>query len=57
MHQALAMTTGKALRIVPDEIARHTAAQMAGESQQASLHLAALKRILDREAPEWASCA
>jgi ribulose-5-phosphate 4-epimerase/fuculose-1-phosphate aldolase len=56
MHQTLAMTTGKPLRLVPEEIAKHTAAQMAGESQQAALHLAALKRILDREAPEWASC-
>jgi len=56
MHQVLAMSTGKGLRIVPEEVARHTAAQMAGESQQAVLHLAALQRMLDRECPEWA-CA
>lgn len=55
LHQVLALSTGKPLRIVPEEIARHTAAQMAGESQQAVLHLAALARILDRECPEWAS--
>jgi len=54
MHQVLAMSTGKPLRIVPEEIARHTAAQMSGESQQAVLHMAALQRILDRECPEWA---
>jgi hypothetical protein len=28
---------------------------MAGESQQALLHLQALKRILDKEQPGWAS--
>lgn len=55
IHQVLAMSTGRPLRIVPDEVAKHTAAQMSGESQQAVLHLAALKRILDRECPEW-SC-
>lgn len=54
LHQVLAMSTGKPLRTVPEEVAKHTAAQMAGESQQAALHLAALKRILDRECPEWA---
>jgi ribulose-5-phosphate 4-epimerase/fuculose-1-phosphate aldolase len=51
--QVLAQSTGKRLRIVPDEIAAHTARQMAAEAQQAALHLEALKRILDRETPEW----
>jgi hypothetical protein len=49
----LAAATGKPLRLVPEEIAAHTARQMAGESQQALLHLDALKRILDRDQPEW----
>jgi ribulose-5-phosphate 4-epimerase/fuculose-1-phosphate aldolase len=53
MLQVLAASTGKPLRIVPDEIARHTAAQMRGDSQQADLHLAALARRLDREEPRW----
>lgn len=53
MLQVHAQSLGGGLNIVPEEIARHTAAQMAGESQQATLHLAALKRILDRESPHW----
>jgi ribulose-5-phosphate 4-epimerase/fuculose-1-phosphate aldolase len=53
MLQVTAQATGKRLRVVPEEIAAHTARQMAGESQQASLHLQALQRILDRESPEW----
>jgi ribulose-5-phosphate 4-epimerase/fuculose-1-phosphate aldolase len=53
MLQVTAQATGKRLRLVPAEIAAHTARQMAGESQQASLHLEALKRLLDKEAPEW----
>jgi ribulose-5-phosphate 4-epimerase/fuculose-1-phosphate aldolase len=51
--QVTAQGTGGRLRIVPEEIASHTARQMAGESQQAHLHLQALTRILDRESPEW----
>ena len=53
MLQVLAMGTGRPLRVVPDHIAARTAQQMAGESQQATLHLAALRRILDREDPGW----
>jgi ribulose-5-phosphate 4-epimerase/fuculose-1-phosphate aldolase len=53
MLQVTAQSTGKHLRIVPQEIAAHTARQMAGESQQALLHLQALARMLDRESPEW----
>jgi ribulose-5-phosphate 4-epimerase/fuculose-1-phosphate aldolase len=53
MLQVTAQSTGKRLRIVPEEIAAHTARQMAGESQQALMHLQALQRILDRESPEW----
>ena len=53
MLQVSAQATGKRLRIVPQEIAAHTARQMAGESQQAHLHLRALARMLDRESPEW----
>jgi ribulose-5-phosphate 4-epimerase/fuculose-1-phosphate aldolase len=55
MVQVLAASTGRRLRVVPEEVAARTAQQMAGESQQATLHLAALKRILDRESPEWSS--
>lgn len=51
--QVMAHSMGKRMRVVPDEVARRTAQQMAGESQQADLHLAALGRILDREEPGW----
>lgn len=53
MLQVLAAGTGRPLKTVPDSIAQRTARQMAGESQQAMLHLQALKRILDREEPGW----
>jgi len=53
MLQVLAQSTGAKLKLVPEEIARRTAQQMAAESQQAALHLEALKRLLDREAPDW----
>ncbi|HET6492543.1 MAG TPA: aldolase [Burkholderiales bacterium] len=56
MLQVLAMGTGKSLRKVPHDIAQLTCRQMAGENQQAILHLRALKRILDREEPDWARC-
>lgn len=53
MLQVLGQGTGKPLRTVPEKIAALTARQMAGESQQAELHLGALRRILDREEPGW----
>ena len=53
MQQVLAMGSGKPLRLVPDDIAEKTARQMTAESQQAALHLEALKRILDRDEPGW----
>jgi ribulose-5-phosphate 4-epimerase/fuculose-1-phosphate aldolase len=53
MLQVLATGTGKPLKKVPDGIAQLTCRQMAGESQQAVLHLRALKRMLDREEPGW----
>jgi ribulose-5-phosphate 4-epimerase/fuculose-1-phosphate aldolase len=51
--QVLAMGTGKLLRIVPEDIVIKTARQMHEESQQAALHLEALKRLLDRDEPGW----
>jgi ribulose-5-phosphate 4-epimerase/fuculose-1-phosphate aldolase len=53
MLQVLGQGSGKTLKLVPEKIADLTARQMAGESQQAELHLKALKRILDREEPGW----
>ncbi len=52
--QRLAMTTGRSLRIVPDELATRIAAQMRGEdAASAVLHLESIKRILDRDAPDY----
>ncbi|MGA0023130.1 MAG: aldolase [Burkholderiales bacterium] len=50
MLQVLGM--GRPLRIVPEEIARATAAQMTDDTQ-ARLHFTALKRLLDRDEPGW----
>ena len=55
MVQVLAQGTGKTLKRLPHSIASATAKQMAGDRQQSDLHLAALKRILDREEPAWSS--
>ena len=52
--QVLAMSTGRELRVVGDNLARATVAQiMADRPLYARLHFAALKRILDRDAPEY----
>jgi ribulose-5-phosphate 4-epimerase/fuculose-1-phosphate aldolase len=52
MLQVLAGSEAR-LKVVPEEIARHTAGQMARDTLQPELHLKALKRILDREDPGW----
>lgn len=52
MLQVLGMGTGKPLKLVPEAIARTTAAQM-GDDTQAKLHFIALKRLLDRDEPGW----
>ena len=52
MLQVLGMGTGKLLRMVPETIARITAAQMTDDTQ-ARLHFTALKRLLDRDEPGW----
>ena len=53
MLQVLAMSTGKPLRQVSETVAEKTGRQMNEESAQAQLHLAALKRLLDRDEPGW----
>jgi len=45
MHQVLAMSTGKPLKLIPESIAMRTAHQIAGERQQSTLHLQALRRL------------
>jgi ribulose-5-phosphate 4-epimerase/fuculose-1-phosphate aldolase len=53
MHQVMALSTGRALKRVPEAIVRRTAAQMAEGALQTEAHFEALKRLLDREAPDY----
>ena len=58
--QVLALSTGRALRLVPEPVVKATAAQfrsgsMVGGQDRAELHFAALKRVLDRSAPDYVS--
>jgi len=57
MVQVLAMQTGRPLHVISDDMARHTAGQIAGEAQQAFLHFESLKRMLDRDEPGWRKLA
>jgi ribulose-5-phosphate 4-epimerase/fuculose-1-phosphate aldolase len=50
----LAQSTHKPLKIVPDHVARKTAEQFKADDSYAHAHLAAIRRILDRECPEYA---
>ncbi|MBM3568775.1 MAG: aldolase [Alphaproteobacteria bacterium] len=52
--QVLAMSTGRPLRTMPAETAAMTARQMGRDIDSATLHFKALRRILDREEPEYA---
>lgn len=53
--QCLAQATGRALQLIPPEIAARTAKRMrrTGERNSSALHLESLKRQLDAEAPEY----
>jgi ribulose-5-phosphate 4-epimerase/fuculose-1-phosphate aldolase len=58
--QVLALSTGRTLRLVPEPVVKATAAQFrsggtVGGRERADLHFDALKRMLDRTAPEYAS--
>lgn len=53
MVQVLAESMGQPLKCITEEIAEKTARQIAGESQQVTLHFEALKRLLDRDEPGW----
>lgn len=52
--QILAQSTQKERRVVPAEICRRTANQFKADNSYAHAHLAAIRRILDRECPEYA---
>ncbi len=53
MHQVMAMSTGRKLKRISPEVCRLTAQQMAEDDGQPRLHFEALKRILDKEAPDY----
>lgn len=54
--QVKAMSTGRSLRVISPELARKTQAQMRpAEAESARLHLEAVKRLLMREASEFAT--
>jgi ribulose-5-phosphate 4-epimerase/fuculose-1-phosphate aldolase len=53
--QRLALSTGRPLLTLAEPVAAHTAAQMRqGGSDSARQHLASVRRILDRTAPDYA---
>ena len=50
--QVLALSSGRPLKAVPEDVVRRVAVQeAAGRAESARLHLASVKRVLDREAP------
>lgn len=53
--QVLAQSTQRPLKIVDDAICRKTHEQMVQDQSFADRHLAAIRRILDRESPEYAA--
>lgn len=54
-HQVLAtqIAAGRPLRHIPPAVCAQVAGQIASERQQSDMHLEAIKRMLDRDAPEW----
>jgi len=58
--QILALSTGRPLRLIPEDVVRRTAAQFneggnVGGQPRPELHFAALKRMLDRREPDYAT--
>ena len=55
MHQTLALQAsgGKPLRVIAEEDCRAIAQQIHGERQQSDLFFASIKRLLDRDQPDW----
>jgi ribulose-5-phosphate 4-epimerase/fuculose-1-phosphate aldolase len=53
-NQVLAMSTGRPLKRVPDDEAQRTRAAFEGDDRFARAHFAALRRLLDREEPDYA---
>ena len=53
MFQVMARSTGLPFRRIPDDVLDQTVEQMGGEHETARLHFASLKRILDKEEPDY----
>jgi len=58
--QVLALSTGRALKTLPDSVVKATVAQFSsggkvGGRDRADLHFEALKRLLDRQHADYAS--
>ena len=53
-NQILAMSTGLPLKRVPEDVAERTASRISQASDAAAAHFAALRRLLDRDAPDYA---
>ena len=53
MLQVLAQSTGRPYRRIPEKIVEMTYNQMGGEAETARLHFAALKRMLDKDDPDY----
>jgi ribulose-5-phosphate 4-epimerase/fuculose-1-phosphate aldolase len=59
-QQVLALSTGRVLRLVPEPVVKSTLAQFqnstkVGGRERSDLHFDALKRMLDRSSPDYAS--
>jgi len=57
--QVLALSTGRSLRLIPEPVVKATVAQFqsgstVGGRERSELHFEALKRMLDRSAPDYA---
>ncbi|GAA6191324.1 class II aldolase/adducin family protein [Phaeobacter sp. NW0010-22] len=52
-YQLTAMASGRPLAILPDDVAKKLAANM-WDDRQIEFHFAAMKRLLDRDEPEYA---
>lgn len=53
--QVLAMSTGAPLRLVSDDVRQRTAEEYGKEARFAEIHFSALKRVLDRDQPDYAA--
>ena len=56
MAQITAMSSGRPLKRIPQQVAEYTHAQMQGDrDDQSSRHFMEIRRILDKEEPDYAT--